>query len=146
MSVPHALSIVTLGVSDVAASVAFYEALGWARASSSMAEIAWFDLGGPWLGLFGTDALAEDAGLPPSEAPAEPGFDRVTLALNVRDEAAVDAALGAAVQAGGVLRKPGTRADWGGYSGYFADPDGHLWEVAHNPMFPIRPDGGITIP
>jgi catechol 2,3-dioxygenase-like lactoylglutathione lyase family enzyme len=132
MTVPHVLSIVTLGVADVARSVSFYQALGWRRASSSMAEIAWFDLGGPWLGLFGADALAGDAGLPPSPAGLGHGSGtggggadgrnaRVTLALNVADEATVDAALDAAVSAGGTLGKPGTRADWGGYSGYFAD-------------------------
>jgi hypothetical protein len=145
MTVSSVLSIVTLGVADLAASVTFYQALGWREASSSNPQIAWFDLGGPWLGLYGTEALAEDAGLP-APGPAPAGFDRITLALNVPDEGAVDAALTAAVAAGGVLRKPGTRADWGGYSGYFADPDGHLWEVAHNPMFPIGPDGSITIP
>jgi catechol 2,3-dioxygenase-like lactoylglutathione lyase family enzyme len=145
MTVPHVLSIVTLGVADVAASVTFYQALGWSKASSSTAEIAWFDLGGPWLGLFGTDDLAIDAGFEPPGSGVG-GFDRVTLALNLPDEAAVDAALALAAAAGGSLRKAGTRMDWGGYSGYFADPDGHLWEVAHNPMFPIRDDGRIVIP
>jgi len=140
--VPHVLSIVTFGVSDVQRSVGFYRALGWRQADSSTAEIAWFDLGGPWLGLFSAAALAADAGVDPSHGP----FDRMTLALNVADPAAVDAALIDAAAAGGRLVKPGTRAEWGGYSGYFADPDGHLWEVAHNPMFPILPDGSIHIP
>ncbi len=140
--VPHVLSIVTLGVADVAASASFYRALGWRQASSSMAQIAWFDLGGPWLGLFGTDDLAGDAGVDAGHGP----FDRVTLALNVADEAAVDAALSRAAEVGGRLVKPAARADWGGYSGYFADPDSHLWEVAFNPMFPINADGTIEIP
>jgi hypothetical protein len=145
MTVSPVLSIVTLGVADLAASVTFYESLGWRKASSSNPQIAWFDLGGPWLGLFGADALAADAGVP-APRPDAAGFDGITLALNVPDEGAVDAALAAAVTAGASLRKPGTHADWGGYSGYFADPDGHLWEVAHNPMFPIGLDGSITIP
>ena len=139
---PHVLSIVTLGVADVERSVAFYRSLGWRQAESSMAEIAWFDLGGPWLGLFGTAALAQDAGVDPTHG----GFDRVTLALNVSDTDAVDDALAAAAEAGADMVKPATRADWGGYPGYFADPDGHLWEVAHNPMFPVLPDGSILIP
>jgi hypothetical protein len=155
MTVPHVLSIITLGVADMSRAVTFYEGLGWRRASSSMAEIAWFDLGGPWLGLFGVDALAADAGVarrPSAAAATEAGlgapadFDRVTLALNLADEAAVDAALAEAVAAGGRPVKSGARADWGGYSGYFADPDGHLWECAFNPGFPIAPDGSITIP
>jgi uncharacterized protein len=139
---PHVLSIVTLGVADVAAAASFYRGIGWRQASSSMAEIAWFDLGGPWLGLFGTDDLAADAGVEAAHGP----FDRVTLALNVPDEAAVDAALSRAAQVGGSLVKPAVRAEWGGYSGYFADPDGHLWEIAYNPMFPIEADGTIEIP
>jgi uncharacterized protein len=139
---PHVLSIVTLGVTEVARSVTFYRALGWRQAPSSMPEIAWFDLGGPWLGLFGTRDLAGDAGVDPGHG----AFDRVTLALNVAGDHTVDAALARAAAVGGRLVKPAVRADWGGYSGYFADPDGHLWEVAHNPMFPIRADGSIEIP
>jgi uncharacterized protein len=144
MGIPNVLSIVTLGVADVAAAQEFYQRLGWRRADSSMTEIVWFDLGGAWLGLFGTDDLAADAGLAPAGPPAN--FRGVTLALNVASEKVVDEGLQAAVAAGGSLVKPGTRADWGGYSGYFADPDGHLWELAWNPMFPIGRDGRITIP
>jgi catechol 2,3-dioxygenase-like lactoylglutathione lyase family enzyme len=143
MSVPARLSIVTLGVADVARSVAFYEALGWERCSSSIDEIAWFRLTGSYLGIFGRADLAADA------AVADPGpssFGGFTLAMNVETEAAVAAGLDAAVAAGATLLKPATRPDWGGLSGYFADPDGHPWEIAWNPSFPIDANGRITIP
>ena len=141
--VPARISIVTLGVGDLARSVAFYGALGWERASSSSEEIAWYRTADSWLGLFPRDELAADAALP-----AEPmaPFGGVTLAICVDSEAAVATALDAAVAAGGRLLKPATRADWGGLSGYFADPDGHPWEVAHNPFFPIDAEGRIAIP
>ena len=143
MTVPARISIVTLGVADVGRSVAFYSALGWERCESSQEAIAWFRTVGSYLGIFGRDALAEDAasaGLP------QAGFGGVTLAINVEAEDQVDAALAAAVAAGGSLLKPATRADWGGLSGYFADPDGHPWEVAHNPFFPIDAEGRVHIP
>ena len=143
MSVPARLSIVTLGVADVGRAVEFYEALGWQRCASSQEAIAWFRLTGSYLGLFGREALAEDAALPPE--PTAP-FGGITLAMNVAAEVEVDAALDAAVAAGGRLLKPATRADWGGLSGYFADPDGHPWEIAWNPSFPIDEAGRITIP
>lgn len=143
VTVPARLSIVTLAVADVSRSVAFYQALGWQRCSSSMAEIAWFRLTGSYLGLFGAEALAEDAGLAGASRGA---FGGVTLAINVATEDEVDAALAAAIAAGATLLKPATRADWGGLSGYFADPDGHPWEVAFNPGFPLDPEGRIHIP
>jgi catechol 2,3-dioxygenase-like lactoylglutathione lyase family enzyme len=143
MTVPARLSIVTLGVADVARSVAFYETLGWQRCASSMDAIAWFRLTGSYLGIFGRPQLAEDAGLPAE--PAAP-FGGITLAINVATEPEVSAALEAAVAAGGRLLKPATRMDWGGLSGYVADPDGHPWEVAWNPAFPLDEDGRITIP
>lgn len=143
MSVPARLSIVTLGVRDVARAAAFYEQLGWERTSSSSDEICWFRTSGPYVGLFGRDALAQDAQLPP--APPAP-FSGVTLAINVEGEEAVLAALEEAVAAGGRIIKPARKAEWGGFSGYFADPDGHAWEVAFNPFFPIDASGRITIP
>lgn len=133
----------TLGVEDVARSAAFYEALGWERASSSMSEIAWFRTADSWLGLFGRRELAADANLP-SDA-ARDAFGRITLAINVETLEAVDAALAEAVAAGGSILKPGTELPFG-YGGYFADPDGHPWEVCYNPSFPIAPDGRIEIP
>jgi catechol 2,3-dioxygenase-like lactoylglutathione lyase family enzyme len=142
MSVPARISIVTLGVDDVARSRAFYEALGWEIAGSVSEEICWFRTTDSYLGLFGRESLAKDAALR-SEPRAE--FGGITLAINVESEAAVDAAFEAAEGAGARILKPAERADWGGYSGYFADPDGHPWELAYNPSFPIGEDGRITI-
>jgi uncharacterized protein len=141
MTVPARISIVTLGVADVARSIAFYEALGWPRASASMDEIAWFRTADAWLGIFGWDDLAADANL---QGATRGGFGGITLAINVESADAVDEALAEAVAAGGALLKPGTDLPFG-YGGYFADPDGHAWEVCWNPSFPIGPDGRIEI-
>lgn len=144
MTVPARISIVTLGVADLGRSIAFYEALGWERASSSVeGVICWFRTADTYLGLFPYDELAADAELPASER--EP-FGGVTLAICLESEAACDDAMDAAVRAGATVLKRPHRAEWGGYSGYFADPDGYPWEVAHNPNFPIGDDGRITIP
>jgi len=142
MSVPARLSIVTLGVDDVARSRAFYEALGWEVAGAVGEEICWFRTSDSYVGLFGREDLARDAGLR-SEPTAE--FGGITLAINVESDAAVDAAFTAAEAAGARILKPAERTDWGGYSGYFADPDGHPWEIAFNPTFPIDEDGRIAI-
>jgi len=142
MSVPARLSIVTLGVDDIARSRAFYEALGWEVAGAVGEEICWFRTSDSYLGLFGREDLARDAG-PRSEPTAE--FGGITLAINVESDAAVDAAFEAAEAAGARILKPAEQTDWSGYSGYFADPDGHPWEVAYNPTFPIEEEGRITI-
>jgi len=142
MSIPARISIVTLGVADVARSVRFYEALGWERCSSSMTEIAWFRTADSYLGLFGWTDLAEDANLLDA---THGSFGGITLAINVETPEMVDAALDEAVAAGGTILKPGTQLPFG-YGGYFADPDGHPWEVCHNRDFPFGPDGRITIP
>lgn len=142
MSVPARISIVTLGVDDLMRSRAFYEALGWEVAGAVGGEICWFKTSDSYLGLFGREALARDAGLR-SEPTAE--FGGITLAINVESEGAVDEAFEAAEAAGARILKPAERGDWGGYSGYFADPDGHPWEIAYNPSFPVGDDGGITI-
>ncbi|HET9455859.1 MAG TPA: VOC family protein [Candidatus Limnocylindrales bacterium] len=142
MTVPARVSIVTLGVTDVARSVAFYEALGWERCASSMDEIAWFRTAETYVGLFGWHDLAADANL---TEPSRGTFGGITLAINVETAELVDRALEEAVAAGGTLLKPGTTLPFG-YGGYFSDPDGHAWEVCHNPSFPIGPDGRITIP
>jgi catechol 2,3-dioxygenase-like lactoylglutathione lyase family enzyme len=144
VSVPARLSLVTLGVADLARATAFYQALGWPLSPASVpGEVSFFRTAGGLLALYGAAALAEDA-LQPAE-PA-PGFRGVALAINLDSPDEVDAALEAAVAAGGTLLKSPRRADWGGYSGYFADPDGHAWEVAHNPGWPIGPDGRPTLP
>ena len=136
------LSFVTLGVADVGKSRNFYEALGFRASAASKAEIAFFDLGGIVLSLFGRDALASDAKVPASK----PGFSGVSLAHNVNSEAEVDQVLNEAVSAGAKLLKPGQKAFWGGYSGYFADPNGHLWEVAYNPFMPLDAQGRVSLP
>lgn len=135
------ISLITLGVADVARARAFYERLGWQAAPNDGEEIVFFDLGGLALGLYGREALAADAQVPAGGT----GFSGVALAHNVRSPAQVDATLQAAADAGGTLVKAGEKVFWGGYSGYFADPDGHLWEVAHNPFFPLDADGRMSL-
>jgi hypothetical protein len=136
------LSLVTLGVADVARARAFYERLGWQASARGNADIVFFQLNGFALALYGRAALAEDAALPDMG----PGFGGITLAYNVRERDEVDGVLAAAAAAGGRILKPARDAVWGGYSGYFADPDGHPWEVAWNPGFAIQPDGALVLP
>ena len=135
---PH-ISMITLGVSDLAASVKFYEeGLGFPRMESPP-EVAFFTLNGTWLGLYGREALAEDA----TVSAEGYGFESFSLAHNVHSEAAEDEVINQAVGAGAVLVKKPQKVFWGGYSGYFKDPDGHLWEVAHNPHFWVGPDEAV---
>jgi catechol 2,3-dioxygenase-like lactoylglutathione lyase family enzyme len=143
MTIPARLGIVTLGVADLGRSTAFYEALGWERCSTSSDAIVWFRTADAHIGLFPWEELAADAALP-----AEPRarFGGITLAINVDEADDVAPALAAAVAAGGTLLKAAIATDWGGTSGYFADPDGHPWEIAHNPDFPIDTDGRVRIP
>lgn len=128
------ISMITLGVRDLAASVSFYKALGFPQLESPP-SVAFFTLNGTWLGLYGREALAEDACVP-ADGSGFPGF---ALAYNVASEDEVDRTLAEAVAAGANLAKPGQKVFWGGYSGYFKDPDGYLWEVAHNPFVWIGP-------
>jgi uncharacterized protein len=141
------LSIVTLGVADLARARKFYcKGLGWKESSASQPAVSFIDAGGVVLGLFGRHALAEDACL--ADAPPSPpgAFEGITLAHNVRSKQAVDKVLAEAVKAGAALLKPGQDVFWGGYSGYFADPDGHAWEVAWNPFFPMDKAGRVKLP
>ena len=134
------ISMITLGVNDLEKSVKFYnEGLGFPKMDSSP-EVAFFTLNGSWLGLYGREALAEDA-MVSSDGN---GFNGFTLAHNVTSEAEVDQVIEQALSAGATLAKPAQKVFWGGYSGYFKDPDGYLWEVAHNPLFWIGPkdEGG----
>lgn len=127
------ISIITLGVSDLARSIHFYrDGLGLPL-SSDNDGIAFFKTRGTQLALYPRDKLAEDVGVPPQGS----GFAGITLAHNVRSKAEVDAVLQRAEAAGAHIVKPAQDVFWGGYSGYFADPDGHLWEVAWNPYFTI---------
>jgi catechol 2,3-dioxygenase-like lactoylglutathione lyase family enzyme len=136
------LSLVTLGVGDIARSRRFYEAMGWTASSSSLESVVFFQLGGIGLSLYGRAPLAADAGL----APEGSGFGGIALAHNVRSPAEVDATLAHAAASGGRILKPGAKVFWGGYSGYFADPDGHPWEIAWNPGFPLGEDGALHLP
>jgi catechol 2,3-dioxygenase-like lactoylglutathione lyase family enzyme len=142
MAVPAKINIVTLGVRDLDRAVGFYGALGWRRAAASNDEIVWFVTAGSVLGLFPFQHLAADAAMAPERAA---GFGGITLAINVPTEVEVQPALDAAAAAGGSILKPATRADWGGLSGYFADPDGYPWEVAWNPFFPLDDAGLLTM-
>lgn len=136
------VTLITLGVSDLAASRAFYERLGWDAHARSMDEVVFFQIHGAVLGLFGREALAEDQGRP--GAPL--GTGAMALAQNFETEAEVDAAFAAALAAGGTALKAPQKVFWGGYSGYWADPDGHVWEVAMNPFWPLEADGSLTLP
>ncbi|MFT3731239.1 MAG: VOC family protein [Hyphomicrobium sp.] len=136
------ISFVTLGVADVGKARKFYEALGFKASPASQDAVTFFDAGGVVLSLFGRAALAEDAEV----LSGGEGFSGISLAHNVNSEAEVEQVLREAVNAGAKLRKPGQKTFWGGYSGYFADPDGHLWEVAFNPFMPLAADGRVTLP
>lgn len=140
---PQRLTLVTLGVADVGAARAFYERLGFRAAGFDSADVAFFEMSnGVVLALFGHAALAEDANVSHDGG----GFRGVSCAINLDSEAAVDAALAFAATCGATITKPAERVFWGGYSGYFADPDGHLWEVAHNPVFPVDASGRVRVP
>jgi len=144
MPVPARISIITLGVRDVARSTAFYESVGWKPSSASQeGEVSFFRTADSVLGLFGLGDLAEDAGLSASEPPT---FRGVSLAINLESGAEVGRVLEEAAAAGATILKPAQPTSWGGYHGYFADPDGHAWEVAHNPFFPFTPDGSLDLP
>lgn len=136
------LSIVTLGVGDLDRAARFYAAMGLQRHQGIADGVAFFQMGGIILSLFPRSELAKDAGIDPDGS----GFAGIALAYNTRSEAEVDAVLGQAVAAGGTIVRPAGRAFWGGRTGYFADSEGHLWEVAHNPAFPIAADGTIALP
>lgn len=134
------LSLVTLGVADLARARAFYEALGWA-AGDEAPELVCFDAGGMVLALWDRGRLAEDSAVTDGG-----GWGGVTLAHNVRSPAEVDAVIAQARAAGATIGREPAPTFWGGYSGLFLDPDGHPWEVAHNPFWPIDADGRIRLP
>ncbi|PIE13068.1 MAG: glyoxalase [Rhodobacterales bacterium] len=132
------VSLITLGVADMARSSGFYEALGWQRVESQDGVVA-FDLIGQTLGLYPRDKLAEDMGVPVEAL----GHGGMTLSYNVRDKAEVARVIDAARSAGARVLKEAADVFWGGHHGYFADPDGHVWEVAHNPFSGLREDGAF---
>lgn len=136
------ISVVTLGVDDLDRAVAFYEAMGLKRHPRFTDGVAFFQMGGLILSLWPREELARDAG----KEPARSGFSGVALAYNTRTEEEVAAVLGRAGEAGGRVLKPAARAFWDGMQGYFEDTEGNLWEVAHNPDFPIDAKGRIALP
>ncbi len=143
MSVPARISLVTLGVADVERATAFYESLGWRRSASSVeGSVTFIQTSGPVLGLFGWEALADDAGV----SPAGEGFRGTSLALNLASPDEVDEAFATFVAAGATPRTHPHEAFWGGYTSYVADLDGHLWEIAHNPYSPNDADGRMQLP
>ncbi|MFN4283030.1 MAG: VOC family protein [Alphaproteobacteria bacterium] len=136
------LSLVTLGVADLERARRFYEdGLGW-RKNNPQAEVAFYQAGGMVVALWARDDLAKDANLAAEGA----GFRALSLAYNARSRAEVDAVMAEAKAAGAAVTKPAAQTPWGGYAGYFADPDGHLWEVAHNPFWTIDADGRVRLP
>lgn len=143
MAFESRISMITLGVSDVAAATAFYQKLGFRRSSASNDSVTFFHMNGTVLGLFGRDALAADAGLEPTRPQS---FEGMTLAHNLASREAVDAAWDFAVSCGARAVKKPHEVFWGGYSGYFADPDGHLWELAHNPFMDLDEAGHMSLP
>ncbi|HUQ22635.1 MAG TPA: VOC family protein [Gaiellaceae bacterium] len=134
------LSLVTLGVRDVARSRAFYEALGWTSGAKPDDEVVFFQSGGMIVALWSRDELAHDSGVEDGG-----GWGGVTLAHNVHSAAEVDAVIAEAGAAGATIARHGAQTFWGGYSGVFVDPDGHPWEVAHNPHWTLGSDGSITL-
>ncbi|MGA9304603.1 MAG: VOC family protein [Candidatus Sulfotelmatobacter sp.] len=136
------ISLITLGVTDLSRSREFYERLGWRRSMAKAEGIVFFQTGGMALALYPRPELAKDANITPEGN----GFSGVTLAYNARNHDEVDSVLKEAKAVGAKIVKPAQEAFWGGYSGYFSDPDGFLWEVAWNPHFPIAEDGSIRIP
>jgi catechol 2,3-dioxygenase-like lactoylglutathione lyase family enzyme len=134
------LSLVTLGVHDLGRARRFYEeGLGWRRGNDHP-EVAFYQLGGMVLALWGREALAQDTHLPDRG-----GCGGIALAYNARTRAEVDAVLAEAAAAGATILKPAADTSWGGYSGYFADPDGHAWEVAWNPEWTLEQDGSVRL-
>ena len=138
------LTLVTLGVSDLARSTAFYEALGFERRARGAEGVGFFQAGACVFAVWPFEELAKDANV--AAAMPAPAFRGVALAWNCRSNADVDAAIDRASRAGAAVPKPAQKTFWGGYAGYFADPDGHFWEVAYNPGFPLSDDGRLLIP
>ncbi|GAB1478399.1 VOC family protein [Paracoccaceae bacterium] len=139
---PQRVTLITLGVADLAASRAFYAALGWCEHRESQPGVAFYQMHGAALALFGRADLAADQGRPGAAL----GTGAATLAQNFSTEAEVDAAYAAALAVGATALKAPEKVFWGGYSGYWADPDGHVWEVAMNPFWPLATDGSLTLP
>ena len=139
---PQRVTLITLGVADLVAARSFYARLGWLEHVESQETVVFFQMHGAVLGLFSLDALAKDQGRPDAQL----GVGAITLAQNFATETEVDSAFATALAAGGTALKAPEKVFWGGYSGYWADPDGHVWEVAMNPFWPLKDDGSLTLP
>jgi predicted lactoylglutathione lyase len=139
--VEQRVSLITLGVADLARARGFYERLGWRTNAEPDDDVVFFQAGGTIVALWGRDELAADSGVRDAG-----GWGGVTLAYNVGSPDEVDATIAEAEAAGATIPRHGAETFWGGYSGVFVDPDGHPWEVAHNPRWTLRPDGSIELP
>jgi predicted lactoylglutathione lyase len=135
------VSLITLGVRDLPRARAFYEALGWTTRAAPGDDVVFFQAGGMVVALWSRELLAEDSGV---EDPG--GWGGITLAYNVRSPEEVDRVIEEARAAGATIPRAGAATFWGGYSGVFVDPDGHAWEVGHNPRWTVNPDGSVTLP
>jgi catechol 2,3-dioxygenase-like lactoylglutathione lyase family enzyme len=135
------ISLITLGVADLARAKAFYEALGWSTSTPPEMEVVFFQAGGMVMALWDREKNAEDSGVQDGT-----GYGGVTLAYNVRSPAEVDAVIAEARAAGGTISREPGETFWGGYSGVFVDPDGYPWEIAHNPRWSVADDGSVTLP
>jgi uncharacterized protein len=139
------VSLITLGVDDLAVSKRFYEALGWR--CKEVEETVFVQAGGSAVVLWGREKLVEDAGIEDSRTPGPAdGFGGIALAQNVRSREEVEEIVAGATAAGATITKPAAETFYGGYAAYFADPDGHLWEIAHNPGFTLADDGSLILP
>ncbi|HTA35773.1 MAG TPA: VOC family protein [Solirubrobacteraceae bacterium] len=134
------LSVVTLGISDLKRARSFYEAIGWESAAAPADDVVFFQVGGSVLSLWDRERLAEDSGVELGS-----GYGGVTLAHNVGSPADVDEIIAQARAAGGTIAREPGETFWGGYSGVFVDPDGHPWEVAHNPHWTLKADGSVAL-
>lgn len=136
------VTLITLGVADMTRARDFYARWGWSPHAQSQDGVAFYQMGGAVLALFGKDDLAKDQGRPGAAL----GTGAIALAQNCTDRAETDAVFAAAIAAGATPLTQPEAVFWGGYSGYFADPDGHVWEIAHNPFWPLAGDGTLTLP
>ncbi len=134
------VSLVTLGVTDVARSRAFYESLGWTTSAEPCSDVVFFQADGMIVALWSRAQLAED-----TTVTDRGGWGGIALAHNVRSAAEVDAVLAEAEAAGATIARTGAKTFWGGYSGVFVDPDGHAWEIAHNPFWTLAEDGSVSL-
>jgi catechol 2,3-dioxygenase-like lactoylglutathione lyase family enzyme len=135
------VSLITLGVTDLERARAFYEALGWTTGAEPGDDVVFFQAGGSIVAIWDRAGLAKDSTVDDSG-----GWGGITLAYNVGSPAEVDAVLDEARAAGAVIGRKGAETFWGGYSGIFIDPDGHPWEIAHNPRWTVHDDGSVTLP